>query len=47
MSFITFPIGSLSGAIGSLGLDWALVDALASLASSLFRYIYGLSAGLA
>ncbi len=47
MSIFTFPSGSLSGAMSSLGLDWAFVDALASLASTLFRYIYGFSAGVA
>lgn len=47
MSISTFPSGSLSGLVGSLGLDWAFVDALASFASTIFRYIYGFSAGLA
>jgi hypothetical protein len=47
MSISTFPSGLISGALGSFGLEWAFVDALASLASTLFRYIYGFSAGVA
>lgn len=47
MSISTFPSGLISGSLSSLGLDLSLVDSLASLASSLFRYIYGFSAGVA
>ena len=47
MSISTFPSGLISGALGSLSLDWVFADALASLASTIFRYIYGFSAGVA
>lgn len=47
MSFLTSPLAYGSSSLGSLHLDVALVNALSGLASSAFRYIYGLLAGIA